>query len=100
MNPELALEALEQHRREVDVIDLRILALLNERALVVEKIGAIKRQAKLPIYVPKREELVFRNVLDNNSGPLSAAAVRRLFERVIDEMRTLQRERMEQEGRQ
>lgn len=100
MTPEQAQDALEFHRQEVDRIDLRILSLMNERARVVEKIGDIKRLAALPIYEPKREELVFRNVIENNPGPLSEAAVRRLFERVIDEMRTLQRERMKQRERQ
>lgn len=95
MTPEEAQDALEVHRKEVDVIDLKILALFNERALVVEKIGEIKRVSKLPIYEPKREELVFQNVIQGNGGPLSEGAVRRLFERIIDEMRTLQRERME-----
>lgn len=96
MTPEKAQDAMEALRQEIDVIDLRILALLNERAFVVGKIGDIKRAAKLPIYEPKREDLVFQNVTSGNHGPLSEAAVRRLFERIIDEMRTLQRERMEQ----
>jgi hypothetical protein len=43
--------------------------------------------------------MVFRNVTSHNGGPLSEAAVRRLFERVIDEMRTLQRERMASQDR-
>ena len=73
---------------------LKLLALFSERAKVVEEIGLIKRIAQLPIYEPKREELVFENVLQHNTGPLSEAAVRRLYERIIDEMRTLQRERM------
>jgi chorismate mutase len=45
-------------------------------------------------FAEKREELVFQNVLGNNRGPLSEGAIRRLFERIIDEMRTLQRDRM------
>jgi chorismate mutase len=100
MNLEDALEALEVQRKKIDELDLRILELLNHRALVVEEIGSIKRQVKMPIYEPKREEEVFRNVTGGNHGPLSEAAVRRLFERIIDEMRTLQRERMEAQARQ
>lgn len=97
MNNEEALDALEQHRKEIDRIDLQILALFNDRARVVERIGDIKKQMTMPIYEPKREDEVFKNVLGGNGGPLSAGAVRRLFERIIDEMRTLQRERMERE---
>jgi chorismate mutase len=55
----------------------------------------VKREARLPIYEPKREDEVFANVTGVNHGPLSEEAVRRIFERVIDEMRTIQRLRME-----
>jgi len=95
MTHEEGLERLEELRREIDKLDLRILELLNERAGVVDILGAIKREIGLPIYEPKREDEVFQNVLSRNGGPLTPGAVRRLFERVIDEMRTLQRERME-----
>jgi chorismate mutase len=94
MTPDEAQAKLDALRAEIDVVDLQLLELFNARAKVVEEIGLIKRIAALPIYEPKREELVFLNVLANNTGPLSEPAVRRLYERIIDEMRTLQRERM------
>lgn len=96
MSPEEAARLLDQYRIEIDSLDLRILDILNERTRIVEKIGAVKREASLPVYEPKREDAVYRNVLSHNQGPLSEAAVRRLFERIIDEMRTLQRERNQQ----
>jgi chorismate mutase-like protein len=89
---------LDEFRVLIDDVDRRIVALLNERTQVVEEIGRVKRLAKLPIYEPKREELVFANVKQCNSGPLTAEALRRIFERVIDEMRVVQRVRMESEG--
>jgi chorismate mutase-like protein len=98
MTPQEALDKLAQCREEIDAIDLRILELLNERATIVDVIGLVKRTMAMPIYEPKREDEVFRNVSVGNRGPLSQAAVKRLFERVIDEMRTLQRERMEEES--
>jgi chorismate mutase len=94
MNLEQALEFLAQCRDRIDEIDIRILALVNERTMVVEEIGRIKQAAGLPIYEPKREDQVFKNVTVNNRGPLSAKAVHRVFERIIDEMREIQRERM------
>lgn len=98
MTREAALQALLIRRQLIDAVDLRLLALLNERASIVEQIGNIKQQASLPIYEPRREELVFQNVLSNNGGPLTADAVKRIFERVIDEMRKVQRDRMEEQG--
>ncbi|NWF85931.1 MAG: chorismate mutase [Bryobacteraceae bacterium] len=94
MTPEEAQAGLDRLRAQVDEVDLRLLALFNERARIVEGIGAIKKEMSIPIYEPKREEMVFQNVLGHNGGPLSQGAIRRLFERIIDEMRTLQRERM------
>ncbi|MGJ5820188.1 chorismate mutase [Paludibaculum fermentans] len=97
MTNEEAQAALADLRSMIDNVDLRILALFNERADVVSRIGDIKKTMTMPIYEPKREDEVFRNVLQGNCGPLSEGAVRRLFERIIDEMRTLQRERMERD---
>ena len=94
MTPEMAQEKLDECRRNIDRIDLQLLALLNERARVVEIIGSVKREQSLPVYEPKREDQVYKNVLENNNGPLPSDAVRRVFERVIDEMRTLQKVRM------
>ncbi len=75
-----------------------IVELLNERTRMVEEIGRIKREAGMRIYEPKREEDVLRNVADHNDGPMAQDAARRIFERIIDEMRKLQRQRMETAG--
>ena len=95
MTREEAIQALEQFRVEIDALDLRLLELLNERTRVVEKIGRVKRAAKLPIYEPRREEQVFENITTHNAGPLTPDGVKRIFERIIDEMRTIQKNRME-----
>lgn len=95
MTLEEALRALEEYRVSIDALDLRLLELLNERTRVVEDIGRVKRAAKLPIYEPKREDQVFDNITTHNGGPLSPDAVKRIFERIIDEMRTIQRIWME-----
>jgi chorismate mutase len=89
---------LEEFRVLIDDLDRRIVGLLNERTRVVEDIGRVKRLAHLPIYEPKREDQVFANVIDCNAGPLTQDGLRRVFERIIDEMRTIQRLRMESDG--
>ncbi|MCC6859770.1 MAG: chorismate mutase [Bryobacterales bacterium] len=95
------LAQLAECRDRIDRVDLGILELLNERSRIVEEIGRIKRQARMPIYEPRREDQVFRNVMEHNRGPLGGDALKRVFERIIDEMRTLQRIRMEmEEGKQ
>jgi len=90
----MSMEQLADCRVRIDAVDLKILALLNERTEIVEEIGRIKQRLTLPIYEPKREDQVFHNVTSNNRGPLSGEAVKRVFERIIDEMRTVQRDKM------
>jgi chorismate mutase len=94
MTMEEGQKLLSDFRDRIDEIDRHILALLNERTRVVEEIGRVKQNLDLPIYEPRREDQVYQNIIDNNSGPLTADGVRRVFERIIDEMRNVQRLRM------
>ncbi|SRR6266545_1691490 len=95
MTREEALQQLAAFRERIDDVDRRLLGLLNERTGIVEEIGRVKRSARMPVYEPKREDEVFANVTSNNRGPLPPEAVKRIFERIIDEMRTVQRLRIE-----
>jgi chorismate mutase len=94
MNHEDGLKVLAECRDRIDELDRRILELLNERTRIVEEIGRVKRHLDLPIYEPKRETEVFENVTGHNAGPLTPDGVKRVFERIIDEMRNVQRLRM------
>jgi chorismate mutase len=88
------MNKLADCRRQIDQLDLKIVDLLNERTAIVHEIGRIKRQFSMPIYEPKREDQVFENVTGHNPGPLDAEALKRIFERIIDEMRTIQQKKM------
>ncbi len=94
MTPEDGLKALAGFRDRIDDLDRRILGLLSERTRIVEEIGRVKQHLSLPIYEPRREDAVFENVTAHNGGPLSGDSVKRIFERIIDEMRNVQRLRM------
>src|SRR5580698_8254332 len=93
MTPDEAKQMLAECRVKIDEIDRQLVALLNRRTLIVEDIGRAKQNAGLPIYEPKREDDVYRNVLAQNAGPLTGDALRRIYERIIDEMRSLQKMR-------
>jgi chorismate mutase-like protein len=86
-------------RERIDEIDRRLVALLNERTANVETIGEVKKEAQLPVYEPKREDAVYANVTAHNAGPMPNDAVMRIFERIMDEMRKIQRERMNSAGK-
>ena len=96
---EQKIEELETYRCQIDVLDRRILDLLNERTAIVEQIGRVKQERKLGVYEPKREDQVYANILTHNHGPLHGDAVKRIFERIIDEMRTVQKTNMEAGGK-
>jgi chorismate mutase-like protein len=87
----MTTQDLTRCRERIDQVDLRLLELLNQRTSIVEEIGRIKQELRMPIYEPKREDQVFANVLGHNHGPLPPEAVKRIFERIIDEMRTVQK---------
>lgn len=84
-------DSLTEWRIRIDLIDRLILALLNERAVCANRIGRLKKQQGMPVYVPSREDEVLRNVMETNKGPLPDASVKHLFERIIDEIRALER---------
>jgi chorismate mutase len=101
MTRDEARSKLEEFRIAIDELDRRIVELLNERTRVVEDIGRVKRSAQLPVYEPKREDQVFDNISQASAdGPLTKEAVRRIYERIIDEMRMVQRVRMVEDGDQ
>jgi chorismate mutase len=64
--------------------------LLNQRAECAVEIGRLKRNTSLPVYEPDREKQILENVCRANRGPLSDADLKRVYERMIDVMRTIQ----------
>ena len=84
-------KTIEDWRLRIDEIDRELVELLNERSRCAIEIGYMKRSLGLPVYQPEREQEILANVERLNLGPLADTAVRRLFERVIDEARSLER---------
>ena len=85
------MDPLASLRADIDRIDRALVALLNERAGCALQIGVLKEEAGEPVYQPAREAEVLANVRAASQGPLDGAAVARLFERIIDEARRLER---------
>ncbi|MBI3696645.1 MAG: chorismate mutase [Acidobacteria bacterium] len=83
-------KALAAERARIDAVDARIVSLLNERAKIVQQIGRIKQKGGMPVVAPGRVEEVLRKVTGHNTGPLSAAAMKRIYERIIEEMTALE----------
>lgn len=88
-----ATDDIAAWRGRIDAIDQVLLVLLNERARAANVIGHIKKRLGLPVYVPSREVQVLQQVRDANAGPLDDRAITHLFERIIDETRSLERQK-------
>ena len=78
-------------RERMDALDVQLVALLNERASCASEIGCLKHTVGLEVYQPNRESEVLNQVRAHNAGPLDAGAITRVFERIIDEARRLER---------
>ena len=88
---------IEDWRKRIDAIDGQLMRLLNSRSACAVEIGNIKRALGLPVYSPDREAWILDRVARENPGPLDNTAIRRVFERIIDESRRLERIASEEE---
>lgn len=86
-----ALDQIETLRQRIDELDEALVRLLSARAECALAIGRAKKELGLEVYQPSREADVLNHVQRLNPGPLDDGAMRRLFERVIDEARRLER---------
>lgn len=82
---------IEDWRRRIDELDQKLVQLLNQRAECAVEIGRLKRNTNLPVYEPDREKAILENVCRANRGPLSDDDLKRVYERMIDVMRSIQK---------
>jgi len=77
-------------RGAIDAVDAELLALLNRRAELVRKVGALKDGKR--VYRPEREAEILRRVAGAKGGALPAAAVAAVFREIISACRALEQE--------
>lgn len=82
---------VEDWRKRIDELDQKLVELLNERSRCAMEIGHLKQKSGLALYQPDREQQVLSNAERYNKGPLPDTAIRRLFERILDEARSVER---------
>ena len=90
-DPAAANTRVEELRTRIDELDEQLVRLLNERASYALEIGHLKDTLGLEAHQPEREIEVLDHARSTNGGPLDAGAITRLFERIIDEARRLER---------
>ena len=84
---------LDELRGRLDAIDERVIALLSERAYIVDQVATVKQQHNIPVYIPVREASIIQRLRMINTGPLSGDAIERIYHIIIEEMRKFESER-------
>ncbi len=79
-------------RKLIDEIDSEMLQLLSKRVQYTIHIGDIKAVNGQAVYSPEREAIILERLILENSGPLTEEGVRRIFERIIDESRCIEKQ--------
>src|SRR6202034_537905 len=88
---------IEELRIRIDELDRQLVELLSERARAAQMIGYLKAATSLPVYEPNREKIIYANVRAANKGPLPDIELTHIYERIIDVMRSLQRNELASE---
>lgn len=81
---------LDDLRRDIDEVDREILQLVARRMQLVLQVGDYKRKHELSVYDPERERRMLERLCNSSPAPLTAESARRIFERLIDESRSLE----------
>jgi len=81
-------DPLADARRRIDGVDARMVALLNERAAIVDEISRIKKARHLAVTDPRRFHEVVEKAAAIGKGPLPADSIRRIYERIVEVMQS------------
>jgi len=84
-----AAAQLGRVRSRIDKLDERIVRLLGRRAVLALRTKELKRLQGKVILDAKREREVLRKIISHNSGPLTGAALRKIYRVVLSASRSL-----------
>lgn len=80
-------QQIEANRVKIDAIDKQLVALLNERAGYALDIRALKPDANMGLFDPKREEEIFKKVCSYNEGPLYDDNLKEIYTTILKVMK-------------
>ncbi len=76
-------ERLIRKRKELDLINQKLLTLLNQRVRVALEAGKVKRELGKKIYDRKREIEILERLKQRNKGPLKEKDLRKIFTTIM-----------------
>ena len=88
-------ERVQALRERVNEVDQDLVRALNERASIVQEIVAMKAEAGVPLFDPKREEEILQRAMQYNEGPIYDTSMREIFELILHRIRDLEIQRGE-----
>ena len=74
---------LKKNRETLDVLDRKLLTLLNQRLRIALEIGKFKKEMGKKIYDPKREKEVLKKLKSKNKGPLKEEDLKKVFTTIM-----------------
>ncbi len=78
-----SLQTLGERRKQIDLIDQKLLSLLNQRLSIALEIGKIKRERREKVYNPKREDEILKRLNLKNRGPLKEEDLKKIFKKIM-----------------
>ena len=84
------LQGLKKKRKEIDLIDQKLLILLNQRLRIAREIGKIKKEMGKKIYDPEREKEILEKLKIKNKGPMKEEDLKKVFNIIIKVCRKFQ----------
>jgi len=76
-------QELKKKRKEIDLIDQKLLTLLNQRLRFAMEIGKIKKEMGQKVYNLWREKEVLERLKSKNKGPLKEKDLKEIFKTII-----------------
>lgn len=70
---------LIRRRKELDLINQKLLALLNQRLRISLEIGKVKKEMGKKIHDAEREKEILDRLKQKNKGPLKEGDLRKIF---------------------
>lgn len=75
---------IQEYREQIAQIDLQLVALINQRLTVVDRLWQYKAQHGVEVYDPDREARMVALLDDANGGPLSAEALQTVYRAIVE----------------
>lgn len=93
----MSLPGLSDLRDAIDVVDAQMLELLRRRLELVLAVGELKQAQGVKVYDAERERMLLARLESLTEPPMKPEMVRRIYERIIDEYRSLEQRHIQEQ---